>query len=171
LRSAKERPTLSIRDDRELILPNAVMIEIIRDVLGKGASFRFSAKGTSMYPFIRGGDTLTLTPVENVLSIGDVIAFINPRGGDLIVHRLISRKRDTCIFKGDNIDIPNDPVPYANILGKVSRVERSDHVVRSGLGNEKYIIAFFSRLNMLTYARRLRIYINRSIGKIFFATR
>jgi signal peptidase I len=48
-------------------------------------------EGESMKPFIRSGDTVTLSRKENPPRLGEVIAFFNE--DQLLVHRVVWRKR------------------------------------------------------------------------------
>jgi hypothetical protein len=146
----------------ELPLSNSALIEVIKGVMGKGASFRFRASGWSMSPFIRDGDILTLIPMERGPSIGDVVAFINPMNGKLVVHRLIGKNNGLYRFKGDNLNEIDGDVPYEGILGKVSRVERLNKTVRFGLGLERLIISLMSRANVLVGVTHLIYIIYRS---------
>jgi len=45
-------------------LPMAVFTRLAKDVLGRGASFRFQARGNSMTPFIRDGDVIAIVPMR-----------------------------------------------------------------------------------------------------------
>ncbi|MDD5097585.1 MAG: S26 family signal peptidase [Candidatus Omnitrophica bacterium] len=131
----------------ELILSSADNIELIRVVLAKGASYRFKAKGFSMYPFIRNNDTITISPLtkETKLSLGRVVAFIHPLTRKLVVHRVIGRRGSCCLIKADNCLGSDGAVPQDDIMGYISKVERNSKRIILGLGNERYFIALLSR--------------------------
>lgn len=115
-------------------------------MLDKGIPFRFRAEGFSMYPFVRNRDVVTLSPLSNVeLHLGDVIAFTRPETGKLIVHRVIGKRGDSFLIKGDNLPGVDGLIPKANILGRVIRVERNGKGVFFGIGPERRLIALFSR--------------------------
>ena len=119
---------------------------VAHDVLRKGASFRFKATGLSMFPLIRDGDVVTVSPLNgNPLRLGDVVAFTPSELQKLVVHRVIKIMGDSFLIKGDNIYAADGLFPKANILGRVTRVERGKKAVFSGIGPERALIVFLSR--------------------------
>ena len=135
----------------ELSLGNRPFKELLIDVLHKGAAFRFRAKGFSMSPFIKDSDVITVVPVSTYKPrFGDVVVFINPGTGKLVIHRVVG-KRDTYHFyiRGDNLPTKKHLVPISQILGWVKRVERDGRAVTLGLGPEKALIALLSRRRLL----------------------
>jgi hypothetical protein len=65
------------------------------------------------------------------------------------VHRLIEADGACFLFKGDNVPADDGRVPKANLLGKVTRVERDGRSVHLGLGRERVLIAFLNRTCLL----------------------
>ncbi len=135
-----------------LSLSRSALAGISRDVLEKGLPFRFSAPGSSMSPFIRNGDIITLAPFQaDGCQPGAVVAFIRPDTGQLTVHRIFSVSGTGCRTKGDNSLQDDGEIPPVCIIGQVVRVERAGKSVRFGLGPERVIIALLSRWNLLPY--------------------
>ena len=119
--------------------------ELLEETLNCGHSIRFRAPGDSMYPTIRNGDVITVTPIETAsITIGDIILYRHKSG--VTAHRVIRiTKRDAhhsqhsalrpqtsdlrpqsyFIFRGDAAVVFDDPVSADQILGKVTLVERS----------------------------------------------
>jgi signal peptidase I len=119
--------------------------ELLEETLNRGHSIRFRAPGGSMYPTIRNGDILTVTPIETAsITIGDIILYRHKSG--VTAHRVIRiTKRDAhhsqhsalrpqtsdlrpqsyFILRGDAAVVFDDPVSADQILGKVTLVERS----------------------------------------------
>jgi signal peptidase I len=119
--------------------------ELLEETLNRGHSIRFRAPGDSMYPTIRNGDILTVTPIETAsITIGDIILYRHKSG--VTAHRAIRiTKRDAhhsqhsalrpqtsdlspqsyFILRGDAAVVFDDPVSAGQILGKVTLVERS----------------------------------------------
>jgi signal peptidase I len=100
-----------------------------RDILEKGKSVRFQAKGWSMRPLIRDGDFIVVSPVENSsIKIGDVV-FYSTTGNKVIVHRLIrkykQKGRMTVLIKGDASFSSPEKIDIQNIWGKVIAIERN----------------------------------------------
>ena len=112
---------------------------------------RFSAKGFSMAPFIRDGDVITVSPFrEKFPGIGIVVAFIHPQFGKLMVHRIVAKKEKCFLIRGDNSADSDGLIPREHILGYVTNVERRGKNVILGLGFERYVIAFLTRIGFLT---------------------
>lgn len=116
--------------DDGISLSAPVIIELIEAVHDKGASFRFQAKGYSMTPSIRNGDFITVSPLAGLFpGRGDVLAFRHPEMPQLLVHRVLGRKMDKLVMKGDSCPIADGVIPAENILGIVTRVERRGKTV------------------------------------------
>lgn len=161
-----KKPQISVHQGDSFIVPNDVMVELLRETLSRGAAFHFRAKGMSMHPFIKDGDFITIVPSSRLKpSIGRIVAYTQPGSGSLIVHRIVSRKGDHFLIQGDNTGVrPFDNVPMQNIMGCVTRVERSGRRVRCGLGLERLMIAFLTRVGCLA---RLKYYIGRIKERCF----
>ena len=133
-----------------LSLSGPALTAITRAVLGKGVPFRFRARGASMRPFIRDGDVITVTPLSgNLPRYGDVAAFIRPGTRQLVIHRVVGKSNGSFLIKGDNSFRDDGFIPLANILGRVTKVERDQKKVYLGLGPERCLIAFLTRSGLL----------------------
>ena len=150
MKSQRAEPPLLSKKEGALSLSNPAFIELLQTVLDKGVPFRFRAEGFSMYPFIRSGDVITLSPLSNTVPrLGNVVAFTSPGMGKLIVHRIIKKSGNSFLIKGDNLPGVDGRIPEANILGCVTKVERNGKEVFSGIGPERILIALFSRRGVL----------------------
>jgi signal peptidase I len=108
-----------------------LLLKVSRDILKKGKSVRFQAKGWSMRPFIQDGDFIVVSPIENsFVKIGDVV-FYSTTENKIIVHRVIRRYkkngRMAILIKGDATFGLPDKVDSQNVLGKVVAIERNGH--------------------------------------------
>ena len=133
-------------------LPNELLVDLMMDVLSRGSRFKFQAKGASMSPFIRDGDTLTIVPREQLKpAVGRVVACLKPQSQKLIVHRIIAAMDTSFLIKGDNSATkPDGWVSKEQILGMVGAVERGNREVKLGLGVERWLIATLSKQGLLT---------------------
>jgi hypothetical protein len=115
---------------------------LIADCLRAGRPVRFRARGASMHPTIRSGDTLWVAPVDpEGVRIGDVVVCV-AFPGRLLAHRVvaIARKADSdapaaaAAFqtKGDASPQPDAPVTAGAVLGKVVAVERRGRRIDPG---------------------------------------
>lgn len=138
-----------------LSLSNFGQKELLLAMMEKGAALRTTARGFSMHPFIHDKDVLTIAPLKNQpLSVGDVVAFTQPATGSLAIHRIIGRKNDGWIIKGDNCLEPDGIVPDEKIIGRVSRIERGEKDVKLGVGSLRFLIAIVNRGNAFLHFRR-----------------
>jgi Peptidase S24-like len=137
---------------QDLTLPNAVVRDLMQTALQRGVPFRLRALGWSMSPLIRAGDVVFINPIQNREPVvGQVVAFIQPENGLLLIHRIICRQGSLYLIQGDNMRGRTDgQVPYEAILGCVTQVIRNGRRVCYGRGLLGYLIAEFSRLGLLT---------------------
>jgi hypothetical protein len=149
LTSQRVKRSLLITKQDELPLAGTAFITLLRAVLDKGVSFRFRATGFSMSPFISNGDVLTVFPLSGRPRLGDVVAFVKQGTGRLAIHRVVATSAGGCLIKGDNSSKDDGYVPIANILGRITKVERNGKNVLLGLGPERYLIAFLARKGLL----------------------
>ncbi|MBA4390123.1 MAG: hypothetical protein C0399_04210 [Syntrophus sp. (in: bacteria)] len=131
-------------------MPGIALAGLMEAVLEKNVPFRFSASGSSMTPFIRDGDAITVVPSPLQLRPGDVVAFVNVLSNQLMVHRIIHASPAGYLIKGDNNSVPDGLMPASSIIGRVVRVVRRGRQVRLGLGIERFAIAWLSQRCRLT---------------------
>lgn len=147
----RDKPRLIIKKRSEWPLSGEAVSELMRAVLEKRRPFRFQAKGTSMFPFLREGDQMTVVSVgRRKIQIGDIVAFIHPESKKFTVHRAIKRKGKRLLIKGDNNVGSDGLIPEANILGFVSKIERAGKRMTFSLGPGKRIIALWNRCQLLS---------------------
>ncbi len=139
-------------EEKTLTLSAAAFAEFMQAVLEKGSLFRFCARGGSMTPFIRDGDTITIAPMANrPPRLGEVVAFSHPaeERSKLVVHRVVGRRETGFIIRGDGNGCDSEIIPSENILGRLVKVERAGRHVRLGLGPERRLIAWLSCTRLL----------------------
>jgi hypothetical protein len=149
LTSQRAKPSLLITKQDELSLAGTAFTSLLRAVLDKGVSFRFRATGFSMSPFISNGDVLTVSPLSGRPRLGDVVAFVRQETGGLAIHRVVGTNAWDCLIRGDNSFRDDGFVPEANILGRITKVERNGKNVLLGLGPERYLIGLLARKGLL----------------------
>ncbi len=102
---------------------------IAQEVLGRGKTFKFKAKGGSMSPFIRNGDILEIIPVKRKINLGDVVLY-HSSYGNTVVHRVIQRNKESIITKGDSVPSSDQPIFSKQVLGRVVAVEKNGWRIR-----------------------------------------
>jgi signal peptidase I len=150
LKPQEYRRALLQRRGDEVSLPGPPLIELLRAVLDKGVPFRFQARGFSMSPFIKDGDLITVAPLKGASpGLVDVIAFTHAGTSRLVIHRVVGKRADSYLVKGDNTLDVDGFIPEANILGCVKKVERNGKKIILGLGLERFLIAFLTCRRLL----------------------
>lgn len=102
---------------------------LFEDIVTSGSILRVKVTGRSMAPFLQGGDIVSIRQVPcSSLRRGDLVFFRNKEGFP-VLHRLIRKRHlsNTITMvqtKGDALIVPDEPVPYQSILGKVWKIER-----------------------------------------------
>jgi hypothetical protein len=142
------------------ILSRSLLAGLLRLAADERLPIRFQARGGSMRPFIREGDSITVAPLPRpVPRFGDVVAFLHPLSGQVIVHRVVRRKGGRFWTQGDSVGEGEGPMESSHLLGGVSHLERGGRPRRLGLGPERFVIAGVTRTpwlyRPLRAARRL----------------
>lgn len=113
---------------------HALGCELAAEVAGAFGQLRLRVSGTSMAPVIRPGDVLSVEAAGlEQLSAGEIVVFA--REGRLIAHRLVARTEragaDFLVTRGDRTRRNDAPVSSAELLGRVTRIERDGFMVRA----------------------------------------
>jgi signal peptidase I len=115
-------------------VPARILAGIAGEVLERDGSVVFEVRGRSMLPTLRSGDLVEVSFVEPAdLRPGCLVAV--RAGSGLAVHRFIRRTTGGLILTaGDAVNYRDLPTPEAELLGKVTEVERDNRrfVPRSG---------------------------------------
>lgn len=95
--------------------------EMAKAVLSAGAHIAFRAGGASMSPFIRDNETVIIEPLTRTLRTGDIILF-EAESRQLLLHRIVKKKRDGYVTRGDATCHEDCPVPHSAVLGRAVHV-------------------------------------------------
>jgi len=103
-------------------------LELAAEVLGASGTIRLQALGTSMLPAIWPGDVVSIErkPADETVP-GDIVLVV--RDGRFFVHRLIEKRDCQWITRGDSLPHNDPAVGEAQVLGRVSRVHRTNRVI------------------------------------------
>jgi signal peptidase I len=126
------------------------LVELVKEVLGKGVECRLQVKGYSMSPFIKDNDVVTISPISDASpGFGDVIAFVHPKADKFFIHRVVGKIGGAYLIKGENSLEPDGLIERKHIIGIITRVERDGKKVFFGLGPERFLVALLTRTNLL----------------------
>ncbi len=117
-----------------------------------------------MTPFIRDGDVVTVEPLRDDPSVGDVVAVALDGHGRMALHRVVDRRGGRWLVRGDNCRQPDGAFAREAFVGRVVRVERGGRVVRAGVGESGAWVAALSRRGLLPRLRAARLAPRRAAG-------
>lgn len=129
------------------------LLDLAEEILGRGQALRFRAKGWSMHPFVLDGDVLTVIPAAAVPRLGDVILFRTPRRS-VVVHRVVRTRPRGVVTKGDAASDLDGFVPFRDVLGVVSVVDRRGSRARLDAGWRHWLAPLLGWLS--PWSERLR---------------
>lgn len=159
-------PELFQKAGSELHISGSALLELVEAILARDMPVRFRARGSSMEPFIKNGDVITVAPLhEHHPRIGEVVAFIHPETYKLVVHRVVAKKNNAFFIQGDaSHNFPDGFVSKENLIGSVTHLWREGRKVRLGLGPERLLIAFLSRKGWLISLRERLVLVKNFLG-------
>ncbi|MCK4699578.1 MAG: signal peptidase I [Bacteroidales bacterium] len=106
---------------------NIFLKEVSLSLLAEGKSLRIKPAGYSMFPAIRPGNIVIITPVINrsKLTPGDIVVF--RRDSDFVLHRLtdIRYQEENAFYitRGDSSINEDKPITVDKIFGVVTTIE------------------------------------------------
>jgi hypothetical protein len=99
------------------------LVDVVRDVVGRGAPMWIRMRGRSMAPSIPSGALVRVRPLpRRALRRGEIV-LADVGGGRCVVHRVVRAERDTVRLHGDAIPEPDAPVPLHAVLAIADRIE------------------------------------------------
>ena len=148
-------PELNIFEKRDSVRFAALATAL----LDQGLKVRFRARGASMQPNLRDGDSVIVAPVALCqIQAGEIVLSQNSDG--LRVHRVVSvNKPDATVVTRGDAGCEND-LPSREVLGKVVEIQR---------GNRAFSLAARGsrmRHTLSTFVRRLRLAGNRRLRSL-----
>ena len=102
----------------ELFYP--LMLEAFND----NKTFTFPIKGTSMRPFLKNGDTVTLKKKDDNYKKGDIV-FFKRKDDSFVLHRIRKIKGDILYIVGDH-QTPLEEVNKSDLIGIVVDYKKKD---------------------------------------------
>lgn len=106
---------------------------IVAKVMASRGFIDIMCYGDAMYPLVQDGNVSTFVKVrEKDLQIGDVCLFVN-KEGQLLLYRIIDLDDEQhpaiYTFRADTYDVPELPVSYSQIIGKLKAVHRDGRAI------------------------------------------
>ena len=139
------------RVDRIPRPPDGIMLAVLLETASRqGVEASFVVGGSSMFPCIRDGDVVHVRPVGRngggaKCGLGDVVAVRRGSMGGLMVHRVIARRGQEIVLRGDNTPFVDGTFSIDAVLGVVTKVERRGRSVWFGAGPTGALVAMLVR--------------------------
>jgi len=110
---------------------------LVEEVVRSFGKVRLRVLGTSMAPSVLPGDLISIERAElDEISLGEIVLFF--RDERLFVHRVVSRdvtcERPGLITRGDRLAYNDPPASAAELLGRVTSIERGRRRFEPGRG-------------------------------------
>lgn len=123
---------------------------IIREVVQSGGEFVMKTHGTSMLPLLSdGGDGVVLVN-KGDLKVNDVV-FYKRESGQYVLHRIVGKRADGFVMRGDNQIVNEYGVKNDNIIAVMSAyVKNGKRIDVNDADYKKYV----SRLGGMYRKRR-----------------
>jgi hypothetical protein len=109
-----------------LVASNVEMLELLDELLGEGKVVRLRIKGKSMMPFLHDGvDYVDLSSPADAEMIPGALVLFRYRGSFLL-HRIIRRKENKLMLRGDNVFQSKEIVTTEHVIGIVRKIVYPD---------------------------------------------
>ncbi|MCD4720394.1 MAG: S24/S26 family peptidase [Desulfobacula sp.] len=145
-----------VKDHGVLNLSSRSLGKLVKEFTQKRKKIKFKAKGHSMKPFIKEGDTITISPYIDLYPVpGDIVAYLNSVTDKLIIHRIMKISGNSFIAKGDNC-FNNDIVHGINcIIGYVSQINGNSFIKKNLISSPfKRVLTAFSAIGLIFYLNK-----------------
>ncbi|MDD3080125.1 MAG: signal peptidase I [Paludibacter sp.] len=143
------------------------ILDWAEELLSNDFGLKIKLSGQSMFPVLRNGDWgLIIRCSFNEIRNGDIVVMKND-SGKYIAHRLIRKKGNLFITKGDNNLYYDKPFPESSIVGKVIGFERAGKKCK--LRNSRWNLYRFMALlvpMLCSRVNRFRLNVENKILKI-----
>jgi len=102
-------------------------IRLIKNLTKKRKEFSFLASGQSMTPLILSGSRLNVEFLpKGKIKVGDIVFF--RQNSKFSTHQLVYKSKKLWLTKGYASHLPDQPIKPAQVLGKVTKIEKDGKV-------------------------------------------
>ncbi len=96
---------------------------------------RIQLNGESMFPLVRKNrDYITVIPLKERPTVGDIVLFYEPCTERYIVHRVWDVQDERVMTWGDNCPMPDGWQPREVVWGKIRQIERGKRIIHPDPG-------------------------------------
>jgi signal peptidase len=125
-----------------MIVPARELMPVIRAALERNQRVRLTATGSSMFPFIRGGDVVELEPMHSLPVVGDLVlaqCASVPEDERYVLHRVVRVKGEGFFLRGDAQPDCEGPFTRGDVLGRVTLIYRNGRAHRLDQGIWRHV--------------------------------
>ena len=113
------------------------------ELLSKGNTVRFQAKGASMRPMVRDGDTLLIAPCPaDDVQVGEIV-LCSKEHDQVLVHRVLRKRLWQAgmqyLVQGDQVARPDGWIPRERIYGSLVEIERDGRRLTMAGGKSRFL--------------------------------
>lgn len=102
---------------------------LIEEVLGRGGTFRFYPRGTSMNPFIyEGKDMVVLSPISGQVKKYQAVLY-KRESGAFVLHRVVGIQNGSYTMRGDYQFVSEPGIRRGQMIGVVTGIIRGGHEI------------------------------------------
>ena len=138
-----------------MIVPNDILFSNVRDYIRAGKEVKVTAKGSSMLPFIRTGDVVTLCKAHRLRT--GMVVLVEPSDGVYILHRIVKLNDEDMILYGDGNLGTKEKVSYTSVVAVVKSVYRGNKQIFYGSWGWR-LRSFFWPKNKFLRKYSLKVY-------------
>ena len=110
-----------------MFVPARELMPLIKAALERNQRVRMAVKGSSMFPFIRGGDVVEIEPMHSMPVVGDIVFAQRaslPESERYVLHRIVRFSDGGFLLRGDSQKVCEGPFTREDFLGKAVAVFR-----------------------------------------------
>ena len=138
-----------------MIVANDILFSNVKSDIKAGKEVKITAKGNSMLPFIRTGDSVVLCKAHRLHT--GMVVLVEPSEGVFILHRIVKLNDNDMVLYGDGNIGTKELVPYTSVVAVVKSVYRGKKQIFYGSWNWR-LRNFFWPKNRFLRKYSLKIY-------------
>lgn len=112
-----------------MIVSNDILFSGVKECIKEGKDVKIVAKGNSMLPLIRTGDTVVLTKPHRIKE--GMVVLVEPKPGFYLLHRVIKLSSEDMVLSGDGNVGLKEVVPYTCVVAVVKTLYRGSKTIQS----------------------------------------
>ncbi len=126
------------------------MIEdLIREAIERNGTLKFRLKGTSMRPFLREGDILTVSALRSQkISVGDLVIYHD--GMSITCHRVFRTFKNNFQLKADAAMTADEFLKKGRLMGKVVELQKGGLILNMNNNAGRIANMVISRASLVT---------------------